>query len=146
MIEIQHCAKMKFSIKDFFIKCDQIRTFPADLVTFTNEIRMENFIFAQCKHLIWFLRLDNNCNSTCTFHHLYKRKTWIKVGIDNKKNLLRLKDQKYHIICLTTFLWSEVKHINSINFWYFCISLTSYAINNIDFNVFIYTLTLHAFS
>ena len=27
--------KMKFSIKDFFSKCDQI---PADLVTFTGEI------------------------------------------------------------------------------------------------------------
>ena len=26
--------KMKFSIKDFFSKCDQIPQFPADLVTF----------------------------------------------------------------------------------------------------------------
>ena len=30
--------KMKFSIKDFFSKYDQIRKFPADLVTFTEEI------------------------------------------------------------------------------------------------------------
>ena len=33
--------KMKFSIKDFFTKCDQIRSFlrfPAGLVTFTEEI------------------------------------------------------------------------------------------------------------
>ena len=30
--------KMKFSIKDFFSKCDQIRSFLADLVTFTEEI------------------------------------------------------------------------------------------------------------
>ena len=36
---------MKFSIKDFFSKCDQIRSFlricshfPADLITFTEEI------------------------------------------------------------------------------------------------------------
>ena len=29
--------KMKFSIKDFFIKCDQIQ-FPTDLVAFTEEI------------------------------------------------------------------------------------------------------------
>ena len=30
---------MKFSINDFFSKCDQIdRQFPADLVTFTEEI------------------------------------------------------------------------------------------------------------
>ena len=30
--------KMKFSIKDFFSKCDQIRWKTADLVTFTDEI------------------------------------------------------------------------------------------------------------
>ena len=30
---------MKFSIKDFFSKCDQIRGKPADLVTFTEETR-----------------------------------------------------------------------------------------------------------
>ena len=29
---------MKFSIKDFFSKCNQIRRFSADLVTFTEEI------------------------------------------------------------------------------------------------------------
>ena len=29
---------MKFSIKDFFSKCDQIRSLLADLVTFTKEI------------------------------------------------------------------------------------------------------------
>ena len=33
---------MKFSIKDFFSKCDQ---FPADLVTFTEEILNENLNF-----------------------------------------------------------------------------------------------------
>ena len=30
--------KMKFSIKDFFSKCDQIRQETADLFTFTKEI------------------------------------------------------------------------------------------------------------
>ena len=30
--------KMKFSIRDFFSKCDQIRSFFPDLVTFTEEI------------------------------------------------------------------------------------------------------------
>ena len=30
--------KMKFSITDFFSKCDQIGSFPADLITFTEEI------------------------------------------------------------------------------------------------------------
>ena len=36
--------KMKFSIKDFFSKYDQIQ-FPADLVTFTEEIRNGKFYF-----------------------------------------------------------------------------------------------------
>ena len=31
-----HCTKIKFYIKDFFSKCDQIRR-PADFVTFTEE-------------------------------------------------------------------------------------------------------------
>ena len=30
--------KMRFSIKDFFSKCDQIRKKTADLVTFTEEL------------------------------------------------------------------------------------------------------------
>ena len=30
--------KTKFPIKDFFSKCDQIRSFTADLVSFTEEI------------------------------------------------------------------------------------------------------------
>ena len=39
--------KKKFSIKDFFRKCDQIRYFPADLdlVTFTEKIFKKNFTF-----------------------------------------------------------------------------------------------------
>ena len=36
--------KMKFSVKDFFSKCDQIRI-PEDLITFTEEILNENFHF-----------------------------------------------------------------------------------------------------
>ena len=35
---ITAAQEMKFSIKDFFSKCDQMRKFPADLVTFTEEI------------------------------------------------------------------------------------------------------------
>ena len=36
--------KMKFSSKDFFIKCDQIQ-FPADLVIFTEEVLNDKFHF-----------------------------------------------------------------------------------------------------
>ena len=37
--------KMKFSIIDFLSKCDKIRIFPADLVTFTEEILNEKLHF-----------------------------------------------------------------------------------------------------
>ena len=37
--------KMKFSITDFFSKCDQICKFPEDLVTFTEEILNGKFHF-----------------------------------------------------------------------------------------------------
>ena len=40
-----HCTKNDVSIKDLFGKCDQNPQFPADLVTFTEEFLMENFIF-----------------------------------------------------------------------------------------------------
>ena len=36
---------MKFSIKDFFRKCDQIRRCPADFVTFTEEILNRKLYF-----------------------------------------------------------------------------------------------------
>ena len=41
--------KKKFSIKDFSSKCDQIRSFLADLVTFTEEIlnRKLNFLCSE---------------------------------------------------------------------------------------------------
>ena len=37
--------KIKFSIKDFFSKCDQMQQFPADLVTFTEETLNGKFHF-----------------------------------------------------------------------------------------------------
>ena len=42
MQEETTAQKMKFSIKDFFSKCDQ---FPADLITFTDEILNGNLHF-----------------------------------------------------------------------------------------------------
>ena len=37
--------KIKFSIKNFFSKCDQTRRYPADLVTFTEEIINGKLLF-----------------------------------------------------------------------------------------------------
>ena len=42
-----HCTKMKFSIKDFFSKCDQIRRKPHK--NFLKKSLMENFIFCAVK-------------------------------------------------------------------------------------------------
>ena len=41
---------MKFSINDFFSKCDQIRSFLMDLITFTEEILNEklHFLCSEC--------------------------------------------------------------------------------------------------
>ena len=47
--------KIKFSIKDFFSKCDQNPQFPADLVTFTEEI------------------LNGNCYFLCSVRRIYSR-------------------------------------------------------------------------
>ena len=37
-LKVDTAQEMRFSIKDFFSKCDQKPKFPADLVTFTEEI------------------------------------------------------------------------------------------------------------
>ena len=42
---------MKFSIKDFFSKCDQIRS--ADLVTFTEEILNGKIHFLYSAYYFW---------------------------------------------------------------------------------------------
>ena len=44
-IIISTAQKMKFSIKDFFSKCDQIRRKTADLVTFTEQILNDKLHF-----------------------------------------------------------------------------------------------------
>ena len=49
---------MKFSIKDFFSKCDQIPQFFADLVTFTEEIFNEKFQFL-CSVALQILHLQS---------------------------------------------------------------------------------------
>ena len=43
--DISTAQKMKFPVKDFFSKCDQISQETADLVTLTEESLEENFIF-----------------------------------------------------------------------------------------------------
>ena len=51
--------KMKFTIKDFFRKCDQLRSFQHIWSQLLNKSLMENFIFVQCMLLCNF-SLKNN--------------------------------------------------------------------------------------
>ena len=44
-MSLNTAQRMKFSINNFFKKCDKIRSFLADLVTLTEENLMKNFIF-----------------------------------------------------------------------------------------------------
>ena len=48
-----HYTKMKFSIKDFFSKWDQIRRKTADLVTFIEEILNGKLFFVQLSLVIF---------------------------------------------------------------------------------------------
>ena len=55
---------MKFSIKDFFSKCDQIRSFLQIWSHLLKKYLMENFIFcavedgALCEIILWFLTVN----------------------------------------------------------------------------------------
>ena len=51
---VQNTAqKMKFSIKDFFSKCDQIHSFLRIWSHLMNKSLMENFIFCAIKPFVW---------------------------------------------------------------------------------------------
>ena len=45
-----HCTKKKFSIKDFFSKCNQIRSFLRIWSHILKKYLIENFFFLQCPH------------------------------------------------------------------------------------------------
>ena len=65
---------MKFSIKDFFSKCDQIRSFlraTADLVTFTEEILIGNLHFL--------------CSVACDILKFLEERSWCKSIIKELK-------------------------------------------------------------
>ena len=45
LLHVFAAQKMKFSIKDFFSKCDQIRSYQGIWLHFLKKSLMENFIF-----------------------------------------------------------------------------------------------------
>ena len=46
---LKYCPKMKFTINDFFSKCDQIRS----KLLMVKKPLMENFIFCAVKYTYW---------------------------------------------------------------------------------------------
>ena len=53
MLILNNAQKMKFSIKDFFSKCDQIRSFLRIWSHLLKKPLMENFIFCAVKELFY---------------------------------------------------------------------------------------------
>ena len=74
---ISTAQKMKFSIKDFFSKCDQIRSFLWIWSHLLKKFLMENFIFCPVIIKICSLhKLDlilNNAYLSCIFKNISKR-------------------------------------------------------------------------
>ena len=56
-VKEMHCTKMKFSIKDFFSKCDQIRSFLRTCSHLLKKSLMENFIFCAAMSPFEFQKL-----------------------------------------------------------------------------------------
>ena len=55
-----HCTKMKFPVKDFFGKCDQIRTFLGFWSHLLKKSLIENFIFCVVRCFVKSLTINKN--------------------------------------------------------------------------------------
>ena len=71
--------KMKFSIKDFFSKCNQICSF----LRMFKENLMENFIFVQCWELWCFygFKCNKRAYADCTEFKLYSAFAYALSGV-----------------------------------------------------------------
>ena len=108
---------MKFSIKDFFSKCDQIRSFLRILSHLLKKSLMENFIFcvhiakAYFRYTIWFMFSEKSI-TRCAFLRIGARvyqnlyKTYKKTEYQNFQFFQPLK---------ITFIWAtdfyRYKHV-----------------------------------
>ena len=85
--------KMKFSIKDFFSKCNQIRRFSADLVTFTEEILNGRLHFLcsveGCSQVSQIRSKNRSYKEKITTGEIYSKRLKIesKLEKNNKKNI-----------------------------------------------------------
>ena len=76
-----HCTKMKFSIKHFFSKCDQIHSFLRICSHLLKKSLMDNFIFCAMNYNIF---IYSNVAPNCMFMKL------LEIIIDSKLNLKKL--------------------------------------------------------
>ena len=105
---------MKFSIKDFFSKCDQIRKGTADLVTFTEEIRNGKHHFL-CSGSGWVGKAPTAIKTMASWNFLEDREGHLK-PFQNKNLFLisrhfsarwvsiRFLIRKFFILC-SEFKW-----------------------------------------
>ena len=71
--------KMKFSIKDFFSKCNQIRSFLRIWTHLLKKFLLKNIIFVQCNVIFnyWWLQLYFTVLITCKLKFVSKESSWI---------------------------------------------------------------------
>ena len=61
-MELSHCTKIEFSIKDFFSNCNQIPSFLRIWSHLLNKSLMENFIFGAVSWHWWTNRFESKNN------------------------------------------------------------------------------------
>ena len=114
--------KMKFSVKGFFSKCDQIRSFLRIWSHLLKKSLMKNFIFVQC-YLIVFYDVKNIVETFFEYYQIFIMKLFSK----NSKPLQAADcfRKDFHCKCLTgSKIHSSVAqlHILPYNIQQFCLS------------------------
>ena len=103
-----HCAKKKFSIKDFSSKCDQIRSFLRIWSHLLKKSLIENFIFCAVFDIFRNLQISRLtaliiCKLESTgneLFYLYKLYTTTKPGLGNKNQ----------IYCVTKIIKNDINY------------------------------------
>ena len=92
---ISAAQKMKFSIKDFFSKCEQTMQFPLDLVTFTEEILYRKLHFF-IQYNFYYCPTTFICNDITVFLPTSKKSS--RLSITFKKVFLKFQ-QPPEVFC-----------------------------------------------
>ena len=100
--------KIKFSIMDFFSKCDQIHSFQRTWSHLLKKSLIENFIFCAVTAFGWILLNDISVVSKVSVHTLL----WKLLCLDKTRAKIRTffciiiwRTTKRHIVCFKESLW-----------------------------------------